>query len=238
MKYPRLYRVLWSCLTLTMAMLVTGCYSPGTAHETPPPGTPPAGQFPESYYRQALAQGKNVLQISPNESLVTIEVWRAGTLARLGHDHVVASHDLHGYVALDEGRADLIMPLAKLAVDEPALRAEAGFDTQPTSEAIEGTRHNMLTKVLDADRYPFALIHVTRSDPAASTLHVSITLHGVTRTFDVPAQIETGSNLIRVSGQLALNQTDFGMTPFSVLGGAIQVQDRMDLHFRIVADKR
>lgn len=193
--------------------------------------------FPESYYRQAQALGKKVLQISPERSLVTIEVRRAGTLARLGHDHVVASHDLTGYVAPDDGRADLSIPLAKLTVDEPNLRAAAGFDTQPTPEAIEGTRNNMLTKVLDVERYPFALIHITRIDPALSTLRVSITLHGSTRTYDVPVQIEILATGILVRGGVSFTQSEFGMVPYSVLGGAIQVQDRLDLHFRIEAQE-
>jgi hypothetical protein len=31
------------------------------------------------------------------------------------------------------------------------------------------------------------------------------------------------------------NQSDFGIVPVSVLGGAMQVQDRLDLQFRILA---
>jgi polyisoprenoid-binding protein YceI len=65
---------------------------------------------------------------------------------------------------------------------------------------------------------------------------VSITLHGTTRTFEVPARIETTPNEIVVSGQMHFNQTDFGIVPFSVLNGALQVQDRLDMRFRIVAD--
>ena len=107
----------------------------------------PPAEFPQGYYRQAV--GRRVSRRS-GESLVVIEVRRAGSLARLGHDHVVASHDVNGYVAPQEGRADLYVPLARLAVDEAALRAEAGFDTQPTESDIGGTRANMLEKVLEA----------------------------------------------------------------------------------------
>src|SRR6266852_3439961 len=124
------------------------------------PSAPPA-EFPEAFYLQALKQGKPVFRVDSRESLVVIEVRRSGSLARLGHDHVVASHEVGGYVAPDEGRADLVVALARLAVDEPALRAEAGFDTQPTESDIEGTRANMLEKVLEAEKFPFALIGVS-----------------------------------------------------------------------------
>src|SRR5438046_1043555 len=146
------------------------------------PAAPPA-DFPEGYYREAAAQGKPVFRVDSRESLVVIEVRRSGSLARLGHDHVVASHEVGGYVAPDEGRADLYVQLERLEVDEAALRAEAGFDTQPTESDIEGTRANMLVRVLEADRFPFALIRVSGADASQRdvTLSVAITLHGSTR---------------------------------------------------------
>src|SRR6266508_6924624 len=117
----------------------------------PAPAAPPA-DFPEAYYQEAAVQGKPVFRVDSRESLVVIEVRRSGSLARLGHDHVVASHELVGYVAPGEGRADLVVALESLAVDEAALRAEAGFDTQPTEPDIEATRANMLEKVLEAEK--------------------------------------------------------------------------------------
>jgi hypothetical protein len=40
---------------------------------------------------------------------------------------------------------------------------------------------------------------------------------------------------MRVSGRLAFEQTDFGITPYSLLGGAIAVRNEVDLRFRIIA---
>jgi len=56
---------------------------------------------------------------------------------------------------VEEGLADFYVPLEQLVVDEPGLRTEAGFDTQPSPEAIEGTRRNMLTNTLDAETFSF-----------------------------------------------------------------------------------
>jgi hypothetical protein len=200
------------------------------------PSAPPP-EFPEGYYQDAQRQGRPVYRVDPAESLVAIEVRRGGSLARLGHDHVVASHDLTGYVAPDEGRADLYLALAKLVVDEPPLRKEAGFDTQPTESDIEGTRDNMLNHVLEADKFPFALIAVSGAEAkrGQATLAVAITLHGHMRTLQVPAEIEADEKTIAVSGKLAFNQSDFGITPYSLLGGAIAVQDGLALRFRILA---
>ena len=193
--------------------------------------------FPEQEYQRAAAQGRQVFRVDPGLSLVVIEVRRAGSLARLGHDHVVASHDVHGYVLPDAGRADLYVPLDRLVVDEPELRAEARFDTQPSADAIAGTRRNMLEKVLEVERFAVAQIAVVPVDTKGSeaVVNASITVHGVTRAMQVPVKIERSVDEIAISGRLTLVQTDFAMRPFSILGGAVQVQDALDVRFRIRA---
>jgi len=203
-----------------------------------PPGVPAPADFPEAYYQQARARGVQVLRVDPERSLVSIEVRRGGRLARLGHDHVVASHDVRGYVAVADGRADIYVPLDRLVVDEPALRAEAGFSTQPSPDAIDGTRVNMLTKVLETERFPFALIRISRRTADPQTLGVAITLHGTTRSLEVPARIEETPDGVSVSGKMSFKQSEFGIVPLAVLGGALLVEDRVDLRFRILASGR
>jgi len=230
----RLHRAVLAAASL-LVLLFAGC---AQLLRVEAPVAPPA-EFPEGYYQQALKQGKPVYRIDPAESLIVIEVRRGGSLARLGHDHVIASHEVTGYVAPSEGRADMYVALARLVVDEPELRKEAGFDTQPTESDIEGTRSNMLNHVLEAERFPFALISVAGADAKQkkATLAVEMTLHGQMRTFQVPAEIEAGAESISVSGKLAFNQSDFGITPYSLLGGAIAVKDGLALRFRIRAKR-
>jgi hypothetical protein len=36
-----------------------------------------------------------------------------------------------------------------------------------------------------------------------------------------------------VNGRVTLEQSNFGIVPFSILGGALQVQDRVDVRFVI-----
>jgi polyisoprenoid-binding protein YceI len=216
------------------AALLSACAPRITQEPSPQPQATVPEDFPEAYYRHAQAQRK-ILRVDSGRSLVTIAVRRGGIFGRLGHDHVVASHHVAGFADPHAGRTDLYVPLQRLAVDEPELRAEAHLDTQPSQEDIESTRHNMLTRVLEVERYPFALIHAEYATADRSMLRVAITLHGVKRTFDVPVHIEQQASGIAVSGQLAIKQTDFGIVPMSILGGAIQVQDSLDMRFRIVA---
>jgi hypothetical protein len=217
------------CVIAIAILLMAACARPPSL----PPATP--AEFPTVYYRQLEAAGKPVLRIDSRRSLIAIEVGRAGPLARMGHDHVVAAREIEGLVAVEEGRADLVIPLERLTVDEPALRREAGFDTQPDQEAIEGTRGNMLQKVLEAQRHPDVRISVTRVD--AGTVRLFMTLHGATRVIDVPVRIEALADGIAVSGRFAFLQSDFGIVPYAIFGGALQVRDRVDLRFRLVAAK-
>jgi polyisoprenoid-binding protein YceI len=225
---------------VVVALLVTGCAQQGQQAVREPQATT-VSQSPRSYrgywYEQASAQGKSVYRVDPASSLVYVTVRRAGSLARLGHDHVVASHQVQGFVAPQEGRADLYVRLADLVVDEQALRLRAGLDTFPSEADIAGTRSNMLDKVLQVQLFPDAVIsvHADENLPPGARLTVAFTLHGVTRTFDVPAQVQDPSDQMTVSGQFEFNQSDFGIQPFSILGGAIQVQDRLTLSFSIYA---
>ncbi|MGH8802033.1 MAG: YceI family protein [Casimicrobiaceae bacterium] len=217
---------------VVVAGLISGCAAP-----VPRPGNVEAGEpagFPVAYYQQAAGRGDPVFRIDPERSLVTIEVRRGGSLAHLGHDHVVASHDVQGFVAPKDGRADLYVRLDRLVVDEPALRTQAGFDTQPSEADIAGTRENMLGKVLRTGEHRFAVISIAGMD-SSENLKIAITLNGVTRITQVPVKIETSLDELSVTGQLPLDQTDFDITPFAILGGAIQVQNRVYVRFGIVA---
>jgi hypothetical protein len=217
---------------LIIALLLAGCAA------APPPREQAALPAPDnaaSWYRQAEAAGARVLVIDPAQSLIAVTVRRGGPMARLGHDHVVASRGVTGFAAPAEGRADFSFRLDQMTVDEPALRTEAQIDTQPTSEAIAGTRTNMLTRVLEAERFPVVALHARLIPGSSPAFRLAITLHGVTREVIVPASVIDTADGVTASGALTLVQSDFGITPMSILGGAMTVQDPMELRFRIIA---
>lgn len=222
--------------TLLSVLLLAAC-----AVQAPPPSVTPsvtpaaAPDAGAAWYQQAARSGKKVYQVDAAQSLITVTVRRGGALARLGHDHVVASRTVAGFVAPDAGRADFHFRLDQMTVDEPALRSAAGLDTQPSADAIEGTGANMLGRVLDAARFPVVTLHAQCVRGKDGVLSLTVTLHGVTRTVEVPVAIVRSNTTVTASGQLRLLQTDFGITPMSVMGGAMVVQDPMELAFKIVA---
>ena len=154
----RLCAVRNAAVALIVVAIAAGCATQGPRPSEIALAAP--ANLPLQYYRDAVAKGETVYSIDPAQSVLVIEVHRAGSLARLGHDHVVASHDVRGFVAPRANRADLYVRLDQLVIDEPELRKQAGFDTRPTDDDIAGTRRNMLTS-LDAESFPYALIHLT-----------------------------------------------------------------------------
>jgi YceI-like protein len=197
----------------------------------------PAG-FPERAYREAPA-GEPVYRIDPGTSRILIYVYREGSLARIGHDHVVASHEVRGYAlipdSLNGARTDFYFRAATLTVDETELRSNAGFTTELSAEDVENTRQRMLRAVLDAEQYPFVQIHAIPASgkPPDLVLSVEVTLHGVTRALQMPVKLAVNRGRFSVQGEADIRQSDFGITPFSVFGGALAVKDELHIIFDV-----
>ena len=132
------------------------------------------------------------------------------------------------------------MAVADLIVDDPAARAAAGaeFPGELSDAARDGTRANMLrAEVLDGERYPEIVVRSgslngSWEQPAVAA---SVTLKGQTRSIDVPLAIVRTDDAIVAHGAFSVLQSDFGITPFSIGGGAIAVADAVEISFEIHA---
>ena len=223
---------------LGSALLAAGGCNPVTR---PPAARLPAAATPAS----GAPESELVRAIDAKRSEIRILVYRGGALGFLGHNHVLIARGLSGEVHERAdghgGRFELTIPVAALAVDEPAARREAGADfaSDPSGADIAGTRQNLLgPEQLDAAA--FAVIRASGRTSAATggVVEAQIELHGRAVPLTVPVTVvREGSSLI-ASGELPLSQLALGLTPYSVLGGALQVRDQLQLRFRIVAVSR
>lgn len=198
--------------------------------------------FPNSLYLQSDPDF-DLYKVDSDLSIILIRAYRGGLMAKLGHDHIVASQNMQGYIRIDkktgECRADFYAPLESLDVDNKIFRAAENLDTTPSPEDIIGTKKNML-KSLEQTKFPFAQLHssdCSLADSMAST-GVALSVHGVTRELQLKISIEPYTEQsIRVKGEFSILQTDFGIKPFSIMNGLIKVQDRLDLSYSISATK-
>ena len=204
----------------------------------------PAGQSLASL-PALITKGASRYIIQSGLSDIRILVYRAGPLAAFGHNHVIRA-GVHGDVYLNHdftlsGFA-FSLPLAELRVDVQADRVAEGADfaAQPSSAAIAGTLHNMLgPAVLDAARYPDIRVRSVRiagpeSDPEVT---VRITLHGSEHDLTVPVALDENGKRLTATGRFEIRQSDFGITPFSIFGGGLQVADVVKIQFRILAEQ-
>jgi hypothetical protein len=183
--------------------------------------------------------------IDPTASDLHWLVYKAGTLARLGHNHTVAVGDLRGYVTKDDSnlatsKFELQFSVAALVIDDPKLRSTLGeeFASVPTADDIAGTRTNMLSdRVLDGENHP--AIRVIGTGPAggggSQVLAVTVEILGRSIPLTVPTSVNVDGDTITASGRFELNHADLGMKPFSVMMGALQVGEKLSFSYRITA---
>jgi polyisoprenoid-binding protein YceI len=228
--------------------LLASCSTQGPA-PAPPAGpaavAPPRG----GTQREGLPHIGRPYDLDATASLLTIAVYRAGPLARAGHNHVIASHELTGtvYVApdLQESSCTVRIPVDSLTVDEPQLRASEGADFPPQvpDEARAGTRRNMLSAaVLAAEAFP--TIDLTcagvvalpaANGPRALEARLQTQVRGQTHSITLRLSYELSAERLSADGELPVNQSDLGITPFSAMLGALQVQDQMRVRIHLVA---
>jgi len=226
--------------TLFLAGALSGC-------PTRPP--PPPSQVHAAPPAPVAPHTGRPYDIAAAESLLTVRVYRGGTLASAGHNHLIASHTLAGTVYVPgevlKSSIELHLAVAELTVDEPELRArEAGGDFQPQlpQSARDGTRRNMLgPAVLDAAEYPEVVLRSERLEapaagaPGAVVAWLDAQVRDQHRTISVPVRYQIAGDTVTLTGEAALRQSELGLTPFTALLGALAVQDEMRVRFRIVA---
>ena len=171
------------------------------------------------------AQAGNHPQTKPQQSAVTIHVFKAGLFSGFAHNHVV------------------LAPLGGASMDPEGLKAEVSFavkdmqvlDPEVSDKDRAEIQSTMLgPKVLDAAKYPEIRFKSSRIE-RASAGHYNVTgtleLHGTSKqlSFEVTGAPE------HYHGATKLKQSDFGIKPISLFGGSVKVKDELELEFDVYA---
>lgn len=190
--------------------------------------------------------GARIYTLDPEASQVHILVYRGGTLARLGHNHVLSSKSVHGkaWVHQDFARSgfEVTLPVVTLIIDDPAARALHGepFAAEVAQKDIEGTRRNLMRpEVLDGEQFGEIKLRASHVSGTFEAPRVSaqITIKDVTREVQIPLALDLRETKLSASGAFDLLQSDFGIKPFSVALGALQVQDKIHVTYRLIATR-
>jgi hypothetical protein len=198
----------------------------------------------KSIYAELAKTGGTLFALDPKKSTVRIYAFRSGRFANLGHNHVLSAPEFTGFFYLPSdsvvnSRFDLEFHLDKLEIDNPVIRTKSGkaFSSKLSPEAISSTREHMLSDDnFQANRFPFVHIHSLQISGEAPKFaaKIQINMHGQTREMWVPLNVEGLPDRLTVSGSFVLRQTEFGVQPFSVLGGQLAVQDEVVIEFELI----
>ena len=157
-------------------------------------------------------------------SKVLVHVDKSGLFSAFAHNHVISA------------------PLASARLDMTKKTVEVGFRAQDLKVLDPGVKESEKAeieatmksdKVLDPARFP-EIAFVSTSAEATDSGHFlvrgNLSLHGVTKPIELSVSCSEG----RCSGKITLKQTDFGITPVKIAGGAVRVKDPVEIEFDIV----
>jgi len=178
--------------------------------------------------------------IDTQQSKMEIHVGKEGAFKAFGHDHLIAAKQVSGEVQFDPQKIDkssvhLQVPTKSITVIDPG---ESEKDRKEVQATMEGE------KVLDVAEFPESTFTSTNisaakktSDGWELTLSGKLNLHGVEKPVSFPLHVRADNNELRAQGEVAILQTDYGITPVKVGGGTVKVKDKLKITFNIVAHK-
>lgn len=190
----------------------------------------------------------NHYRIDNDNSWVHVLVYRAGLLRALGHNHVIASKHISGFIHLPPDPAEwhlsLRLSLADFVIDDSETRELLGDDfTKPVSAADqEATLANMLgAKLLRADQYPAIRIESESISGDLPTLdiHAMVEVSGRSNPLVFPVLVELGDDnaFLIATGETTVRHADLGLKPFTAALGALRVRDQFILQYHIRAER-
>ncbi len=174
----------------------------------------------------AMLPGTAIAQrvpIDPAHSNVTVRVYKSGLFSGLAHDH-----EIHAPVAA--GSLDAVHQAVEISFKVSEMKVIDTEASQSDRQEIEATMKG--PKVLDMVQFPeisFASSRVASSGSGHSEVTGTLKLHGVSRPVSVPVVLRDD----KYSGSVTLKQTDYGITPVKIAGGAVKVKDEIVIEFSV-----
>jgi hypothetical protein len=167
--------------------------------------------------------------LDPKRSTVTVHVFKSGLFRAFADDHVIEAPLAEG--SLD----DSATPAIHISIDVRGMRV---LDPNLSPKDRNEVQTRMLgPDVLDGDRFPhirFRAVAIQPGDPGRWSVRGELELHGQTHPVTVNVIREQG----HYKGSTSLKQSDFGITPISIAGGAVKVKDEIKIDFDIVTAGR
>jgi len=177
--------------------------------------------------------------VDARSSRFTVQAFATGILSAMGHNPKIGIRTFTSAVDFDAEAAQasgfrLSMKANSLGVlDDISDKDRRDIEKMMNEQVLEPGKYPDIV-------YDAASVSITRIDSAlfGATLNGALSFHGVTRNQTVSARIAIFDEMLRASGEFSLNQSDYGIKPISVAGGAMKVKDELKFSFEMVARKQ
>jgi polyisoprenoid-binding protein YceI len=177
-------------------------------------------------------------RIDARQSRFVVQVEASGLLSVFGHNPVIAICGFGGDVQFDAAALDRASLLMLVQANSLALIGEVTEKDRPEIERM------MRDEVLDTSRHPEIVfmstsvsINQVTDTRYQARITGSLSLHGLTRSHTLDAQVMVNGNALRAQGEFPLRQSDYNIKPVSVMGGTLKVKDEVKLSFDIVGEQ-
>jgi polyisoprenoid-binding protein YceI len=201
--------------------------------------------FPSALLAAEQVAANKTFNVDVDASRIFVKV---GSATRLGHPHGVDGRLKSGHLTFGggtgaEGSGELVFDMGTFTADTTEARKRTGLDGEKVSasDAKKVTDEMRGQAVLDVARHPgatFGAIVIKPIDAQAAggspgyyLLEGNFLLHGTERKIQLKARLEPGQKpgQSRLTGSFTIKQTDYGIKPFSALGGLAKVADELEI---------
>ena len=162
------------------------------------------------------------LQQGPDTGRLLVKTYREGVAAKVGHDLVIEVTRWEATVDLDASTVELTADARSLEVREGVrgVKPLTDKDRRDIAKTIDD-------KVLRGQPIAFRSSTVRSSDrDGPLVVEGELTIAGTTRPVTARLDVDADG---RVSGTIPLAQTDWGITPYRGLMGALKVRDQVEI---------
>lgn len=182
--------------------------------------------------------------VDPARSELAVRLYKGGIAAALAHNHVIRATDYFGRASYDPSdplRGSILVEVRSdsLVADEAATREKYGL-TKPLNdkdrEKIQSTMQSAVQ--MDVKKYPTMKFQSTNIEKQSEDRYIvtgDLTIHGVTRSVTFAAAVTPENDGMRGRASFKFKQSDFGITPYSAMLGAVRNEDEAVLYLDIFA---
>ena len=177
--------------------------------------------------------------IDARASLFTVQAFAAGMISVIAHSPKFAIRDIVGDMKFVPGSMEKASVQLTINVSSLEIMDEVSSTDRREIERV------MFDEVLERNIYPkieYKSSRVSASKTGENMYRVNVagdlTLHGVTRSVGLDAQVMAGEDTLRAQGSFSLMQSDYGLKIASIAGGTLKVRDELKCAYFIIGRRQ